>query len=427
MQNVTAIVYTSDASLGEDKKSNALCEVLFRPAAEWVNLALDAAGIDHRLYVVHEGEEEVLSYANGYDTVISSGDGMNYASAAEYVENHPDDDFFLICAEAIFTSGSDIAASLERHREIGNRMTVLASGGRAAFISELGVSSYWIKGTFLSELFKNEEVSKETSEKFIQCALKVLSDGGEVASTYIASRKELNMRASYGEGGVTINAAARTVVMKRLISAGVKMLCTDGVIITPDAVIGKGTMILPGTIIKGKTVIGENCVIGPNSYIEDSRIGNGTEVNSTQIRSSVLEENVKIGPFSQVRPGCIIHDGCKIGDFVEIKNSEVGARTAVAHLTYIGDSTVGEACNFGCGCCVANYDGQNKHRTVIGDHVFLGCNTNLVAPVTLGDFSYTAAGSTISKDVPEYALAVARERQSNIEGWVKAHDAIKIK
>ena len=184
---------------------------------------------------------------------------------------------------------------------------------------------------------------------------------------------------------------------------------------------------LSGTIIKGKTEIGENCVIGPNSFIEDSKIGDGVEVNSTQIRSSVLEKDVKIGPWSHVRPGCVIHEGCKIGDYVEIKNSEVGARTAVAHLTYIGDADVGEAVNFGCGCCIANYDGQHKHRTKIGDHAFLGCNTNLVAPVELEDFAYTAAGTTVTRNVPEYALAVGRAKQENIEGWVKKHDAIKIK
>ena len=112
---------------------------------------------------------------------------------------------------------------------------------------------------------------------------------------------------------------------------------------------------------------------------------------------------------------------------MEIKNSEVGARTAIAHLTYVGDSDVGEGVNFGCGCCIANYDGQNKHRTKIGDHAFLGCNTNLIAPVELGDFAYTAAGSTITKNVPDYALAVGRAKQENIADWVKKHNAIKIK
>jgi bifunctional UDP-N-acetylglucosamine pyrophosphorylase/glucosamine-1-phosphate N-acetyltransferase len=122
-----------------------------------------------------------------------------------------------------------------------------------------------------------------------------------------------------------------------------------------------------------------------------------------------------------------VGEGCRIGNFVELKNSIIKNGSKMSHLTYIGDADVGEAVNFGCGCCIANYDGQHKHRTKIGDHAFLGCNTNLVAPVELEDFAYTAAGTTVTKDVPEYALAVGRARQENIEGWVKKHDAIKIK
>ena len=257
--------------------------------------------------------------------------------------------------------------------------------------------------------------------------MKMLSDEKLVAGTFVAGKKEINMRGNDGAGLLTVNAAARTLVFRKLCDEGVEFTCLDGIIIAPSVKIGAGTKILPGTIIKGKTEIGENCVIGPNSYVEDSEIADGCEVNNTQIRSSVLEKNVKIGPWSQVRPGCVIREGCKIGDFVEIKNSDVGARTAVAHLTYIGDADVGEAVNFGCGCCIANYDGQHKHRTKIGNHAFLGCNTNLVAPVELEDFAYTAAGTTVTKDVPEYALAVGRAKQVNVEDWVKKHDAIKIK
>ena len=255
----------------------------------------------------------------------------------------------------------------------------------------------------------------------------MISGKGTVAGTFVAEKPELNMRAGTPEELLTLNAVARTAVFKKLCAEGVRFICTDGIIIEPSVKIGAGTLVLPGTIIKGETVIGENCTIGPGSYIEDSTVGNDTEVNSTQIRSSTLESGVKIGPWSQVRPNCIIHDGCKIGDYVEIKNSEVGARTAIAHLTYVGDSDVGKAVNFGCGCCIANYDGQHKHRTKIGDHAFLGCNTNLIAPVELGKFAYTAAGSTITKNVPDYALAVGRAKQENIADWVKKHDAIKIK
>ena len=216
-----------------------------------------------------------------------------------------------------------------------------------------------------------------------------------------------------------INAVARKRVFAKLWAAGVNIPCPDGVIIGPEVEIGAGTTILPGTILRGKTVVGKSCELGPNSYLENAAVGDSCRVLSTVIDSSRLEDNVKIGPMSNVRPNCVIRSGAKIGDFVEIKNSNIGEKTAVAHLTYVGDSDVGSGCNFGCGVVTVNYDGSSKYRTVIGDDVFIGCNTNLVAPVTVGDRAYTAAGSTITADVPPDSLAVARARQVNKVNWVK--------
>jgi len=200
---------------------------------------------------------------------------------------------------------------------------------------------------------------------------------------------------------------------------GVRFSAFDGVVISPFAKIGEGTLIKPSTEIDGRSVIGRNCVIGPCSVISESTVGDGCTVNATQIYQSVLEENVKIGPFCHVRPNSRLCGGVKIGDFVEVKNSVVGRDTHASHLTYIGDSDVGEKVNFGCGVVTVNYDGVRKHRTVIGDNAFIGCNTNLVAPVKVGNGAYTAAGSTITKDVPEDALAIERGSQANIEGWAK--------
>ncbi len=428
MQNAAAIVFTSGCDFIRKDCPAALCEVIFRPVIEWVNRALDAAGIADRCYVCHEGENALQKYAGDSPFFIHEKEtGHPILSAADWVKERAEKDILVLSAEAPFVNGDLVSRSLSHHRSTEYKMTVLASGGRASFIQELGVSPFWANGAFLSELLEHAEPEDKTGDAFVPNALKYISDLGTVAGTFVAGTKELNMRVKDGTGLLTVNAAARTVVMKKLCESGVEMLCTDGIIIDPEAVIGVGTKILPGTIIRGTTTVGENCVLGPNSYIEDSKIGDACEVNATQIRSSTLEDNVKIGPWSQVRPDCFIHSGCKIGDFVEIKNSEIGARTAVAHLTYIGDATVGEAVNFGCGCCIANYDGQEKHRTKIGDHAFLGCNTNLVAPVELGDFAYTAAGSTITRNVPDYALAVAREKQRNFKDWVKKMDAIKIK
>lgn len=199
---------------------------------------------------------------------------------------------------------------------------------------------------------------------------------------------------------------------------GVKFNSLDGVMISPFAEIGEGTVIFPNVQIRHGVKIGRNCIIGAGSIIENSVIGEGCVINATQIYNSVLDENVKIGPFCHIRPNTHLCAGVKIGDFVEVKNSTVGRDTHASHLTYIGDSDVGERVNFGCGTVTVNYDGKNKFRTVIGNDAFIGCNSNLVAPVTISDNGYTAAGSTITDDVPENALAIARAKQVNKEGWV---------
>ena len=428
MQNAAAIVYTSSSEFMHNNRVGALREVVFRPIIEWVNEALDSAGISDRCYVINEGESEVSKYTGESRIFIRKPESGHPAfSAKEWIESKPETDFLLVSAEAVFTDPEVLKSAYERHKNQNEKLTIIASGGREALMKELSASAFWVKQDFLLELFEKNGTEDKEGSQFLIGAMKILSDEKLVAGTHVAGKKEINMRATDSASVLTLNAAARTIIFKKLCAEGVEFVCLDGIIIEPSVKIGAGTKILPGTIIKGKTEIGENCVIGPNSFIEDSKIGDGAEVNSTQIRSSVLEKDVKIGPWSQVRPGCVIHEGCKIGVYVEIKNSEVGARTAVAHLTYIGDADVGEAVNFGCGCCIANYDGQHKHRTKIGNHAFLGCNTNLVAPVELEDFAYTAAGTTVTKDVPEYALAVGRARQENVEGWVKKHDAIKIK
>ena len=209
----------------------------------------------------------------------------------------------------------------------------------------------------------------------------------------------------------------RDRVVKRHLQNGVRVLDSSAVYIDPRVTIGRGTVVLPGTILRGETSIGRNCVIGPNAMVRDCAVGDETEINASQLNESTVGSRTHVGPFAYVRPGCVIGDDIKVGDFVEVKNSTIGDGTKISHLTYVGDSDVGKKVNFGCGTVTTNYDGFKKYRCTIGDNVFLGCNTNLVAPVTVGDGSYTAAGSTITDEVPPDALAVARERQTNIDGW----------
>ena len=198
---------------------------------------------------------------------------------------------------------------------------------------------------------------------------------------------------------------------------GVEIPYYQNVFVEDNVQIGKGTLILPGTMIFEGVVIGENCVIGPNTLIKDSVIGNDVKLNSVQCYQSKVLDGADIGPFVHIRPNSVVGEKVHLGNFVEVKNSNIDEGTKVSHLTYVGDSDVGKRVNFGCGTVTVNYDGKNKHRTVIGDDVFIGCNTNLVAPVKVGDGAYTAAGSTITEDVPADALGIARARQVNKLGW----------
>ena len=198
---------------------------------------------------------------------------------------------------------------------------------------------------------------------------------------------------------------------------GVKVLDIDNTYIDPRVTIGAGTVLLPGTILRGDTVIGENCEIGPNAMIADCEVGDGCVVNASQMNESVLGRDVHVGPYAHIRPRCQVGDGCKVGAYVEIKNAVFGPGTKMSHLTYVGDADVGAGVNFGCGTVTVNYDGSTKFRTTIGDNAFIGCNTNLVAPVKVGDGAYTAAGSTITNDVPPDSLAIARSMQMVKKQW----------
>ena len=201
---------------------------------------------------------------------------------------------------------------------------------------------------------------------------------------------------------------------------GVKVLDIDNTYIDPRVTIGAGTVLLPGTILRGDTVIGENCEIGPNAMIADCEVGDGCVVNASQMNESVLGRDVHVGPYAHIRPRCQVGDGCKVGAYVEIKNAVFGPGTKMSHLTYVGDADVGAGVNFGCGTITSNYDGFKKYRTTIGSNVFVGCNTNLIPPVTVGEGAYIAAGTTVTKDIPPDALAISRVRQENKPGWAKA-------
>ena len=207
--------------------------------------------------------------------------------------------------------------------------------------------------------------------------------------------------------------------------AGVNFIDIKMAYIDEGVRIGQGTTIYPCAVIEGDVEIGENCVIGQNTRIKDSVIGDGTSVQSSVILESKVGCDTTIGPFAYLRPGSDIGNGCRVGDFVEIKNSKLGDGAKASHLTYVGDSDVGEKVNLGCGVVFVNYDGSKKSRSVVEDGAFIGCNVNLISPVHVGKGAYVAAGSTITNDVPDGALYVARARGKSLEGWVERRGILK--
>ena len=197
-------------------------------------------------------------------------------------------------------------------------------------------------------------------------------------------------------------------IIDKLTQNGVIIPIDNGIFIGKNVTVGKGTVILPGCVLTGNTKIGRNCHIGPDTWLYNTEVGNESSLNNVQSYESRILDGADIGPYVHIRPNSVVGNKVHLGNFVEVKNSSVGDGTSVSHLTYVGDSDVGKNVNFGCGCVTVNFTGKEKFRTKIGDHAFIGGNTNLVAPVTVGDYGYTAAGSTITDDVPENALAIAR-------------------
>lgn len=219
-------------------------------------------------------------------------------------------------------------------------------------------------------------------------------------------------------------AEAESILRRRklveLMEVGVTIMDPASTFVDKSVTVGADTTIYPFTWLEGSTTIGSNCSIGPNTRIANTNVGDGSTLHFLYAHECTIGKEVTVGPYVHLRPQTVLADGVKIGNFVEVKNSNIGETSKIPHLSYIGDTDMGSGVNIGSGTITVNYDGKNKHRTTIEDNAFIGCNTNLVAPVTVGQNSYIAAGSTITKNVPPDALGVARARQSNLEGWRKS-------
>ncbi len=216
------------------------------------------------------------------------------------------------------------------------------------------------------------------------------------------------------------------IVLKH-IQAGVTFVDWKAAYIGEDVTIGPGTVIGPGVILEGNTRIGENCAIGHGTKIRDSIIGDQVNIQCSVITESSIGNRTTVGPFAYLRPNSRVGEDAKVGDFVEIKNSTMGDGAKASHLTYIGDADVGAGVNLGCGVVFVNYNGSEKNRSTIEDGSFIGCNTNVIAPVNVGKGAYVAAGTTVTKDVPPGALCIGRSREQIIPDWVEKRGILKKK
>ena len=457
-QNVCAIVLAAgEGKRMKSKKPKAMMEVLFKPMLGWVIDSVREAGVNDICVVTGHLEEMVKEYLsktytgeNACSTVTQTerkGTGHAVMMAKEFLEAHKGGSVLILNGDAPFMDSSNISNSYLYHMGRSSCVTVISAmlddptgygrilrgaDGRLLSIvehkeatleqlavKEVNSGAYWFEIDALLSVLDTEHIkcSSVTGEYYLPDAVKLL---GDAADAFTADSASVVMGANDPVQLNELNQIARRQILDNMIAEGVSITCSDGVIIDPDVTVGGGTVILPGTILRGKVSIGEDCTIGPNSFIENSIIHDNVIVNSSQIKQSEVFEGTDIGPFSQIRPNCKVGPRVHIGDFVEVKNSVLDEGTKVAHLTYVGDSDIGKRVNFGCGCVTVNYDGQNKARCTVGDDSFIGCNTNLVAPVTIGEGAYTAAGSTITNDVPSDALGIARARQVVKDGWAAA-------
>ncbi|HWI49992.1 MAG TPA: bifunctional UDP-N-acetylglucosamine diphosphorylase/glucosamine-1-phosphate N-acetyltransferase GlmU [Rummeliibacillus sp.] len=285
-------------------------------------------------------------------------------------------------------------------------------------VTEINTGTYCFNNKALFAALKLVNNDNAQGEYYLPDVIEILQKQGEVVAAYVTE----NFSETLGVNDRIALSQAENIMRNRINEShmrnGVTIINPENTYISVETQIGRDTVIQPGVMIEGASVIGEDCLIGPNSHIQNSQIGNRTSVHSSVVEDSQIGDDVAIGPFAHIRPASNVGNHAKVGNFVELKKTTLGEGSKASHLTYLGDATVGTNVNIGCGTITVNYDGKNKYQTVIEDHAFVGCNANLIAPVTVGKKSFVAAGSTVTNDVPDNALAIGRSRQENKENYV---------
>lgn len=286
-------------------------------------------------------------------------------------------------------------------------------------IKEINTGTYCFDNQALFAALEKVSNNNAQGEYYLPDVIEILKNNGDIVSAYVSD----DFSETLGVNDRVALAQAEKIMRKRIneyhMRNGVTIIDPEHTYIDAGVEIGRDTVIYPGTVISGATKIASDCIIGPNSELKNCTVGEGTAIRHSVVHDSHIGSKVSIGPFAHIRPQSQISDEVRIGNFVEIKKSVFGPRSKASHLSYIGDAQVGRDVNIGCGTITVNYDGREKHLTVIEDEAFVGCNSNLIAPVTIGKGAYVAAGSTVTKDVPGDALAIARAQQVNKENYAQ--------
>lgn len=451
MEDLSVVILA--AGQGTRMKSSVpkvLHRIAGRPMIHWVLDAAEGLSPGRIVVVVGHGGHEVTKEVSGRASVVwqaeQKGTGHAVLTARDAV-GASCRDILILCGDTPLLETSVLQDLVTTHRARGNHLSFYsfmldepARYGRVVRSTDGSVERI----AEYKDLTTVEREIKEVNSgvyvarlPFVWGLLEEVGDDNAAGEMYLtdivalARKKGLKVealvardaRCFLGVNDRTELAAAETVARHKILTelglSGVTVVDPASTYVDYGVSVGPDTVIYPFTFLRGRTVIGAGCSIGPGTEVVDSTVEDGTTIRFSVVESSRIGPMVTVGPFSHIRPGTVLETGARVGNFAEVKNSRVGAGSKIPHHSYVGDATVGEGVNLGAGTVIVNFDGKQKHRTVIEDRAFIGCNSNLVAPVTIGKGAYVAAGSTITEDVPEDSLAIARERQVVKEGWVK--------
>ena len=451
MSDLAAVVLAAGKGTRmKSKLPKVLHSVLGKPMLEYVLDAADVAGCKRKIVVLGFGADEVTPLIDGRAEVAVQKEQLGTGHAVMMTEELLKDfsgTIMITCGDTPLLDGRDLKALYEHHIETSSLATVFtavlpdATGyGRIVRgendnvikiveqkdatikeleIKEINTGIYCIESAVLFDLLRKIDCNNAQGEYYLTDVIaKLVETGGKVSAVAVSDPDTIlgiNSREQLAEA-VKLS---RMKTNKHLMDSGVTIIDPDNTYIEANVKIGADTIIYPNTYILGNSAIGQECAIGPNTRFNNVIVGDNCHIFCSYANDATVGSGVDVGPYAHLRPGTRLADNVKIGNFVEVKNSWLGVGTKVSHLSYVGDADIGSQVNMGCGTITVNYDGKKKYRTIIEDNVFVGCNSNLVAPVTLHESSYIGAGSTITVDVPANALAVGRTKQKNIGNWNK--------